>query len=75
MRSVRVDVGYAKARLWGTPDGLYEHVWSAPNQPQGMRKILDLPGVTHVLVMDFDERLMIVLVAGESLSPLEFFIN
>lgn len=58
-------MGYAKARLWGTPDGLYEHILSAPNQQTAVRKILDLPGVTHVLVMDFDERLMIVLVAGK----------
>ncbi|KAF8606525.1 hypothetical protein BDV93DRAFT_520814 [Ceratobasidium sp. AG-I] len=63
---VDYDVGYAKARLWGTPDGLYEHIWSAPNQSQGIRKILDLQGVTHVLVMDFDERLMIVLVAEQT---------
>jgi hypothetical protein len=64
LTAVAVDVGYAKARLWGTPEGLYEHILTAPNQQQAVRKILDLTGVTHVLVMDFDERLMIVLVAG-----------
>ncbi|ELU40648.1 CNH domain-containing protein [Rhizoctonia solani AG-1 IA] len=60
------DVGYLKARLWGTPEGLYEHILNAPNQQLAVRKILDLPGVTHVLVIDFDERLMIVLVAEQT---------
>jgi hypothetical protein len=64
------DFGYLKARLWGTPDGIYEHILNAPNQQLAVRKILDLPGVTHVLVMDFDERLMIVLVAGMHIQPI-----
>ncbi|KAH7341565.1 CNH domain-containing protein [Rhizoctonia solani] len=61
-----VDYGYTKARLWGTPDGIYEHILNAPNQQLAVRKILDLPDVTHVLVVDFDERLMIVLVAEQT---------
>ncbi|KAG8678299.1 RHO1 GDP-GTP exchange protein 2, partial [Ceratobasidium sp. 394] len=63
---VDYDVGFHKARLWGTPEGLYEHILTAPNQETAVRKILDLPGITHVLVMDFDERLMIVLVAEQT---------
>ncbi|CAE6442550.1 unnamed protein product [Rhizoctonia solani] len=63
---VDYDVGYLKARLWGTVDGVYEHILNAPNQQLAARKILDLPGVTHVLVIDFDERLMIVLVAEQN---------
>jgi hypothetical protein len=61
-------VEYAKARLWGTSNGLYEHILNAPNQQTAVRKILDLADITHVLVMDFDERLMIVLVAGKYLA-------
>ncbi|QRV74912.1 Rho guanine nucleotide exchange factor [Ceratobasidium sp. AG-Ba] len=53
---VDYDVDHHKARLWGTPEGLYEHILTAPNQQTAVRKILDLPGVTHVLVMDFDEQ-------------------
>ncbi|CAE6537390.1 unnamed protein product [Rhizoctonia solani] len=63
---VDYDIGYVKARLWGTPDGVYEHILNAPNQQLAVRKILDLPNVTHVLVVDFDERLMIVLVAEQT---------
>ncbi|KAG9124677.1 Bifunctional dehydrogenase and ferrochelatase [Ceratobasidium sp. 392] len=63
---VDYDVGFHKARLWGTPQGLYEHILTAPNQETAVRKILALPGITHVLVMDFDERLMIVLVAEQT---------
>ncbi|KAG8777414.1 RHO1 GDP-GTP exchange protein 2 [Ceratobasidium sp. 428] len=63
---VDYDVGFHKARLWGTPMGLYEHILTAPNQETAVRKILALPGITHVLVMDFDERLMIVLVAEQT---------
>ncbi|KAG8733869.1 Bifunctional dehydrogenase and ferrochelatase [Ceratobasidium sp. 423] len=63
---VDYDVDYIKARLWGTPDGIYEHILNAPNQQLAVRKILDLPNVTHVLVVDFDERLMIVLVAEQT---------
>ncbi|KAJ1307752.1 hypothetical protein OPQ81_001839 [Rhizoctonia solani] len=63
---VDYDMGYVKARLWGTPDGIYEHILNAPNQQLAVRKILDLPNVTHVLVVDFDERLMIVLVAEQT---------
>ncbi|CAE6448774.1 unnamed protein product, partial [Rhizoctonia solani] len=63
---VDYDIGYVKARLWGTPDGIYEHLLNAPNQQHAVRKILDLPDVTHVLVVDFDERLMIVLVAEQT---------
>ncbi|KAG9097721.1 RHO1 GDP-GTP exchange protein 2 [Ceratobasidium sp. 370] len=53
---VDYDVGFHKARLWGTPEGLYEHILTAPNQETAVRKILALPGITHVLVMDFDEQ-------------------
>ncbi|KAG8746524.1 RHO1 GDP-GTP exchange protein 2 [Ceratobasidium sp. 414] len=53
---VDYDVGFHKARLWGTPEGLYEHILTAPNQGTAVRKILALPGITHVLVMDFDEQ-------------------
>ncbi|CAE7143351.1 unnamed protein product [Rhizoctonia solani] len=63
---VDYDMGYFKARLWGTPDGIYEHILNAPNQQHAVRKILDLPDVTHVLVIDFDERLMIVLIADQT---------
>ncbi|CAE6477918.1 unnamed protein product [Rhizoctonia solani] len=63
---VDYDIGYVKARLWGTPEGVYEHLLNAPNQQHAVRKILDLPNVTHVLVVDFDERLMIVLVAEQT---------